>query len=326
MELSIYRRTAARIAAAAVYELYPEVEPLGGGETATGFSCDFFFPHPIHTHVIEEKMRAIVQERRPIKILEMVPLSAREYLKSRSLFERSEAVEDSHLVELIQIGEFIDLSEGPHLKNTFDLAAFKIIAEDLGKKIMRITGWCHRSKKELKQFLKILSQYESPKVKGEKLGFWKRNTWFQRGLEERDKLLKFLKKEWFQDALIISGPENVDREILHKQQKSKKVAEVTPLSPHETLIQISFFESEREDWNSYLQMIAKTLTILGFDHSLVSMGTANGFVVVDELSVSHPLISMKKIGKAPKVDFTVKAVVETILLQRIEKNLYDGLS
>ena len=56
------------------------------------------------------------------------------------------------------------------------------------------------------------------------------------------------------------------------------------------------------------------------------MGTANGFVVVDELSVSHPLISMKKIGKAPKVDFTVKAVVETILLQRIEKNLYDGLS
>lgn len=326
MDLITYRRTAAEIAAAAVYELYPEVELLGGGETSTGFTYDFFFPHPIHAHVIEEKMRAIVQERRPIKTLEMVPLSAREYLKSKSLFTRAEEIDDEGLVELIQIGDFIDLCVGPHLKNTFDLAAFKIEAEDLGERRLRIKGWCHRSKKELKQFLKILSQYESPEKKGENLKLWKKEIWFEKGLKEREHLIEFLKKEWFQDAFIISGLKEADRFSLHKGLKHAKVAEICHIGPWETLIQISFFGRTSEDWNSCLQMIGKTLTILGFEHSIVPMGAESVFIVVDELSVSHPLVHLNKRGGASTVEFTFKAVVETILLQRIGKNLYDGMS
>lgn len=324
MNLETFRRTAAKIAAAAVYELYPDVELLGEEVTSIGFAYDFLFPYPIHTHVIEEKMRSIVQERRSIKTLEMVPLSAREYLKSKSLFSRAELVSDEQTIELIQMGDFIDLSAGPHLKNTFDLSAFKIEAKDLGEKRMRISGWCHQSKKELRQFLKILSRYKSPKEKGEKLGFWEGSTWFEKGLKARESLIDFLKEEWFQDAFIISGPQDADRTLLHYSQQKQKVAEIYSLSPHETVIQISFFKGAQEDWNSCLQMIGKTLTILGFDHSIVPVGSQNEFVVVDELSVSHPLVRLEKEARASTV--TLKAVVETILLQKVEKNLYDGKS
>lgn len=314
MDLEVLRRTAAQIAAAAMYELYPEVELLGGHQTATGFTYDFIFPHPIHSHIIEEKMKQIVREKRPIRTLEMVPFSARELLKANGHFARAEAIEGEELVEVIQMGNFHDLSPGPHLKNTAELAAFKIDVASLGDNQARITGWCHFSKDELKQFLKRLENYTEPKKLGEAMGLWKKEVWLKKGLKLKEKLIEFLKKEWFEGAFEISGPAEESRLKIHRSFKKEKVAEVWSLSYQETYLQISFFGQI----NSCLHLIAKTLTILGFDHSISHEGAATQFVVVDGIGRKQVLVQMEKEGN----DCTVFACVERILDQMLEKNLW----
>jgi hypothetical protein len=323
LEKSALRRTAAEVAAAAVYELYPDVRLLGGGETSTGFYYDFYFPHPIHAHLIEEKMKGIVREKRPIRTLEMVAFSAAELLKSQGHFSRLDELDQEGLVELIQIGSFHDLSPGPHLKNTAELAAFKIIAELLPENGMRVVGWCEYSKQELKKFLKVLDEYNEPIQVGERMGFWKSSIWLPPGLKMRQELIQFLKKMWFANGLEISGPESEDRIDLHRSLGVSKVVEVWGPAPHETHMQISFFGASEGEFISSLQLIGKTLTILGFDHSIVHNGRESDYLVLDGLGRSHPLVHVKKVSKkgSSVVDFCITTVVEKILFQMLEKNL-----
>lgn len=318
MDLSILRRTAAEIAAAAVYELYPDVELWGGGETSTGFFYDFYFPHPAHVHIIEEKMRQIVREKRPIRTLEMVSFSASELLKKEGHAVRAEELEEG-LVEIIQIGAFHDLSPGPHLKNTAELAAFKISVECLPDNEMRVTGWCHASKEELKQFLKKVENYTEPHLRGEQMGLWKGPVWLPPGIKMREQLIQFLKGQWFEDALEVSGPAEGNRTEIHRSLGKSKVAEVFQGMG----IQVSFFGKPEQELISFLQLIAKTLTILGFEHSTLSTGGGSDFLIEDELGRKWPVVQVKRISRngAPAVDFYFTAEVERILALLLEKNL-----
>ncbi len=322
MDLSSFRRTAAELAAAAVIELYPEVELLGGGETPTGFFYDFLFPHPIHVEVIEEKMRQIVREKRPIRTLEMVAFSASELLKKEGHLARLEEIEEG-MVELIQIGSFHDLSPGPHLKNTAELAAFKIEVETLPEKRMRVVGWCHRSKEELKHYLKMIQSYEDPHEIGERLGLWKGDVWLPEGLKRRRQLIEILRKEWFAGACEISGPLEQDRLELHRSMGKPKVAEIWSPTPGKTLIQVSFFEKSEEEVISSLHSIAKTLTILGFDHSTLSKGRESGYTVEDGLGQSQSIVQVKRISRkgSSRVDVYFTAEVEKLMSLLLEKNL-----
>ncbi len=311
MDLEILRRSAAEIAAAAVFELYPDVELLSSGPTAVGFSCEFLFPHPVHTHIIEEKMRQIVREKRVLRTLEMVPFSASELLKSKGLHSQaSELDEADGLVEVVQIGEFHNLSPGPHIKNTAELAAFKIEASALPDQKMSITGWCHNSKEALKQFLKQLATHVEPAQIGEGMGLWKGDVWLPKGLELREKLVQFLKREWFNGAYQISAPLDADPFKTHRLQGQNKVAEICQKGHRDTEMRISFFA----EMNSCLHLIGKTLTILGFDHSTIPMG----FAVEDGIGRERLLVRVEKGAKG----CMVIAYVEQILDQMLEKNLW----
>lgn len=305
MNLEVLRRTAAEIAAAAVYETYPEVELLSCGPSSTGFVCEFFFPHPIHPHIIEENIKQIVREKRPIRLLEMVPFSASELLLSLGQTTRAEALPDEHLVQVVQIGAFHNYSPGEHLKNTAELAAFKIKAEPLPDKGMRLTGWCHSSKDELKQFLKQLENYTEPSQIGESLGFWRGDVWYGPGLRLKEKLIQFLKHEWFQGALEIACPEPFS---LHRQQKRPKVAEVS-----KDEIRVSFFNLSDEEKISFLQLVGKTLIILGFDHSI----STGGFTTVDGIGRIHTLVTVDRSGS----DLQITAHLGAILEQLVDRNL-----
>lgn len=311
----ILRRTAAEIAAAAVYELYPDVELWGGGDTSTGFFYDFFSSNPVQEPIIEEKMRQIVREKRPIRTLEMVAFSAGELLKKEGHIVRAEALEEG-LVDLIQIGSFHDLCPGPHLKNTAELAAFKIEMESLPEGGTRIVGHCHTSKDELKQFLKKLGSYTDHPLRGEKLGLWKGPIWLPLGLKMRQKLIDFLRREWFDGALEISGPDDGDRLAMHRSLGKEKVAEV-----YGTGIQVSFFGKPEQEVISSLQSIGKTLTILGFDHSSVPVGRGSDFVVEDELGRKWPVVQVKKVSRKGTVDVYFTVDIERVLALLLEKNL-----
>ncbi len=303
------RRTAAEIAAAAVHEIYPDIQLLGGGETDTGFFYELYFPHPIHAHLIEERMRQIVRERRPIRTLEMVAFSASELLKKEGHLARLEELEDG-LVEIIQIGSFHDLSPGPHLKNTAELAAFKISVEELPEKGMRITGWCAASKEELKQFLKKLDEYTEPAIIGEKMGYWKGPIWLPPGIQMRNQLIQFLKKEWFNGILEIAAPLEADRSLLGHS----KVAEVIG----DKEIQISFFGPSKGEMISYLQLIGKTLTILGFNHFTVPNGSEVDYWIEDGIGRSHPVVQVKRNSKK---EAAISIRMDQMLAHLVEKNL-----
>ena len=353
LDISTLRRTAAEIAALALSELYPGVHLLGGGETPLGFYYDFSIPYPVHIHLVEEKMRQIIREKREIRTLEMVPFSAAELLKSEGLLSRlGELSGEEGLVELIQIGKFYDLSPGPHLKNTAGLAAFKISMEPLPENSIRILGWCEQSKDALKQFLKKLDQYTEPAVLGERMKLWKGDVWLPAGLKMRQELTQFLKKKWFVNALEIGGPYGADRLELHRsmgvanwyagigrrrstpirrrlfsarasRRRVAKVAEIWMPTSGETCIQVSFFGKPEGEMISLLQSIGKTLTILGFDHSTVPVGREVDYLVEDGLGRVHPLVHVKKASRKGFLadGFYMTAVVERILFQMLEKNL-----
>lgn len=269
-------------------------------------------------------MKLIVREKRQVRTLEMVAFSAAELLKSRGHLSRVEELsEEEGLVDLIQIGDFYDLCPAPHLKNTAELAAFKISAEALPEKGLRLVGWCEKSKDGLKKFLKKIEHYVDPERLGEQMGWWKGPVWLPPGLEMRQSLIRFLKKKLFCGALEISGPVESDRTVMHRSMGASKVAEIWPFSSKETHMQISFFGKAEEEFISSLQLVGKTLTILGFDHSSVPVGRGTDYLVVDGLGRSHPLVHVKKISKkgASAVDFQITMVIEEILLQMLEKNL-----
>ncbi len=308
------RRTAAEIAAAAVCELYPQVELYGGGETPTGFFYDFSCPYPVQLQVIEEKMRQLVRERRPIRTLEMVALSAGELLKSKGHLSRLDELEEG-LVELIEIGAFHDLSPGPHLKNTAELAAFKIELEGT-----RLIGYCHTSKEALKQYLKKLRDYVPPQQLGEAMGLWQGRLWLPSGLKLRQQLIDFLKRELVADGLEVSGPPEGDRTELHRTLKAPKIGEIwTDPQSGEVRFQISFFHKSESEYTSSLQSIGKTLTILGFDHSALSHGRETAYWIEDELGQKWPVVQVKR--SSNQIDWTLIVEVERMFSLLLEKNL-----
>lgn len=312
------RRTAAEIAAAALYELFPGVELLGGGASEVGFTYEFVFPHPVHEHIIEEKMRQIVREKREIRTLEMVPFSASELLNDLGLFARAEAIEEKGLVEVVQMGAFFDLSLGPHLKNTGELAAFKISLEPLTENRIRIRGWCAPSKGELKQFLKVLRGYQEPFDRGESLGFWKKNIWLALGLKKRESLIGRLKKEWFEGVAEVAGRLGADRYELHQQVGQKRVGEVYSSGLFETKLAMTFFALLEGEMISSLHSIGKTLTIMGFDHSTSQLGGVTDFTVVDQIGRRRILVRSERRGN----DIQITAHIERMMEQMLEQNLW----
>lgn len=301
--LEILRRTAAEIAAAALFETYPNVLLQGGSETDVGFEYAFSCPHPIQPQVLEDKISQIIKEKRPIKTLEMVAFSAKELLKKEGHLHRAQATPEG-LVEVIQMGNFFDLSFGPHLKNTNEIGAIKIRLE--GNKII---GFADVSKQNLKQFLKKLDQYVSGEEKGEQLGLWKGPIWFQAGISARNEIQQFLKKEWFTGAIEVSV--SADRENAHRSLGKNKVAEIA-----DERIYISFFGQTEGNFTSHLQMIGKTLNMLGFDHTAISHSCGVDFVIEDELGRKKPLVKIEKTGKK---EYLLTASVEKMMVSQLEQ-------
>lgn len=359
MNLSALRRTAAEIAAAAVYEMFPDVELLGGGETPTGFSYSLRFPHPINPDtlsLIEERMRQIVREKRPIRTLEMVPFSASELLKRDGHRFRAEELEGLEgLVDVIQIGSFHDLSEGPHLKNTAEAAAFKLLSIDSPSPgEILLTGSAHFSKEQLKEFLKKIAAYKDPEKIGEERGLWLRLdegvVWLEKGLELKKKLSDFWQKKLFSNALPISGPEKIENSVARRLKR-------LPLqifnAGREPLQINSYFPGDQIESAiiSSLQLVDEILKILGFSYRLYWAKRKKGskvaraleklkweaetetqerhemgalgiqFRIEDEIGRNWTVVQMREIKESSLEGFLVAISVEKILSLLIEKKL-----
>jgi len=170
--LETIRHSAAHVMAAAVQELYPGVKFDIGPATADGFYYDFDLSTPLRPEdlpAIEAKMAEIVKAHHPFIRTEKTREEAREFFAGRGQnykLERLADIPEGSPITFYQCGDFIDLCRGPHVANTANIGAFKLMSvagsyfrgNAKNPMLQRIYGTAFADKKDLKAYLNRLEE------------------------------------------------------------------------------------------------------------------------------------------------------------------------
>lgn len=165
--LETIRHSAAHVMAAAVQKLYPDVKFDIGPSTADGFYYDFDLTEPLKNEdleKIEAKMEEIAKAHLPFIRTEKTREEARAFFEERGQnykLERLADIPDGAPISFYQCGDFIDLCRGPHVDNTIQIGAFKLLSvagsyyrgNAKNKMLQRVYGTAFADKKELKAYL-----------------------------------------------------------------------------------------------------------------------------------------------------------------------------
>jgi threonyl-tRNA synthetase len=180
--LEILRHSAAHIMADAVQQLFPNVKVAIGPSIDSGFYYDFDVETPfVETDLekIEKKMKEIISSKLDFECIEYSRNDAKElFTKSDEIYklELLEAIPEDEKVTIYKHGEFMDLCRGPHVNNTKEIKAFKLLSiagaywrgDEKNKMLQRIYGTAFENRKELKLHLMWLE--EAKKRDHRKLG------------------------------------------------------------------------------------------------------------------------------------------------------------
>ncbi len=341
------RRTAAALLGAAIFDVLPQAELFGGGETDTGFFYQFYLesaPVPETARMLEERMRLFLSENRAIREMEMTAYSARELFLSRGRRSAAELLEDTppkDLVSMVKIGEFYDLAEGPF--GTLPKDAFQILSiESMGDGEYQVEGCAEASKDELRAFLRKKAEYlrSNHLTVGSEKGFWRASprgiVWLAAGLKAKRELCSRIEKEFcIGDEVAVQSPDMLDELgtmgshlaafwfLTEKTQNPEGNGGLFEECSQSTLEQILYCTEQdfAETQNSLLQRIDKTLIILGFPK-----GEKEGkrmlleWTAEDRLGRSHVVIAVRTERLERKLVFRATLNVERTLALLLEKN------
>jgi threonyl-tRNA synthetase len=204
-------QTAAMLMAAAVVDLFPGVLLAGGQGSFRYFYHDFVFPFEFKSEflpLIEERMRFLIRERKPVRSLEMMPSNA-----AALMTHLNQGIAASQLmkirqatVQMAQIGDFTVFCPLP-LKEELSIPFLKILEgyplEDSRIEAIRIVGAVASSKEILKELARqssISSQSHLTHVREmalsapmEEEGMW---FWRPKGDQLRQQLIQWLRTEY----------------------------------------------------------------------------------------------------------------------------------
>lgn len=242
--------------------------------------------------MLEERMRQIIREDRPIREMEMVAFSAKELLTKAGHLAAVDALEElepKELVSLVKVGSFCDVMDGPFCGSLREIGAFQILAiHPFGDCEYRVEGCAFSSKDQLKSFLRKYNRYaeENHLAVGERIGFWQRVgeklLWKQRGLFAKRALATALRNNAVNSEEVAYAEEAVLRQAAAKRaQKGSPYSVWTftekAMNPEgdgglfeglcQSEVQQIIYCEEADlcsSVNCLLQMIGKTLIILGF--------------------------------------------------------------
>jgi len=215
---AVFWHSSAHLLAAAVEQLYLGVKFGIGPDIENGFYYDIdFMEHAISSDdfpKIEEKMLEIAQERPKFERKEISKNEARALFVKKNNEYKVELIEDLEdgTISLYQLNQFTDLCRGPHLFDTANIKAIKLLntagaywrGDEKRKQLTRIYGITFPKKKELDDYLLMLE--EAKKRDHRKLGkelelFTFSQAvgaglpiWLPKGAELRERLEQFLKK------------------------------------------------------------------------------------------------------------------------------------
>ncbi len=140
--LEVLRHTTAHVLAQAVRRLWgPEVRYTIGPPLTDDFQYGFYYDFDLPVSIgaedlerIEQEMRKIVDEKLPLRRVELSPEQAKARFAQLGQDYKAEMIDDlvrqEHVaaVSLYEQGDFVDLCRGPHLPDTGKVRAFKLLA------------------------------------------------------------------------------------------------------------------------------------------------------------------------------------------------------
>jgi threonyl-tRNA synthetase len=180
--LETMRHSAAHVMADAIKQLWPAAKLAFGPETEDGFYYDIEMPHrlsPDDFPAIEAKMEEIVKAKHPFvreEIERDAALKLFEAAGEQFKVETIGAIPADATLTLYRSGEFVDLCRGPHVADTGQIRAFKLMrvagaywrGNEQGPMLQRLYGTAFPDKKQLRGYLAMLE--EAKKRDHRKLG------------------------------------------------------------------------------------------------------------------------------------------------------------
>ncbi len=171
-DLEIMRHSAAHIMAAAVVNLFENVQLDIGPATDDGFYYDFDIPTRLTADdfpKIEAEMQRIIDADLPFECVEMGRSEAIAYLEDKGQkfkVERLLDIPEGEAITFYKCGNFMDLCRGPHLESTGKLRAFQLLnvagsyyrGKETNPMLQRIYGTAFTNAKQLKLHLKQIEE------------------------------------------------------------------------------------------------------------------------------------------------------------------------
>ncbi|NVB41699.1 threonine--tRNA ligase [Pseudenhygromyxa sp. WMMC2535] len=181
-KLETMRHSAAHVMADAIKQLWPAAKLAFGPHTEDGFYYDIEMSHrlsPDDFPAIEEKMQEIVKGKHPFVCEAVERDAAVELFQAANETFKVEAISsipEGAPLTLYRSGDFVDLCRGPHVENTGQIRAFKLLrvagaywrGDEKGPMLQRLYGTAFPDKKQLKKYLADLE--EAKKRDHRKLG------------------------------------------------------------------------------------------------------------------------------------------------------------
>ncbi|MFA6981620.1 MAG: threonine--tRNA ligase [Patescibacteria group bacterium] len=151
----------------AMAKIYPNIKRVMGPAIENGFYFDFDLEQKITNEdlpKIEAEMLGVINQKLSVTREEVSLKQARELFKDNQYkLDRLDEIEKEGTVVIIyRIGEDFDLCAGPHVNNTSEIKAFKLLniagayykGDEKNKMLTRIYGTAFGSKEALEEFLK----------------------------------------------------------------------------------------------------------------------------------------------------------------------------
>ncbi len=166
------RHSAAHVMAEAVLQLYPDAKIAIGPPTQDGFYYDFDVAQPFTPKGLEQIEKLMVQSIAAGRSFQRQEIDREE---ARSMFadqpyklEIIEGLQEAETLSIYQHGDFVDLCQGPHVDNTADISAVKLLnvagaywrGDERRPMLQRIYGTAFESQEELAGHLARLEEAE----------------------------------------------------------------------------------------------------------------------------------------------------------------------
>lgn len=273
------RHSASHVLAIAVKKLYPNVKLGIGPAIEEGFYYDFdnLSIKDENLKKIEKEMNNIIKQKLIFKKIKSDKPKAKNLLKDEPYkLELLEDLNDKD-ISFYETGNFKDLCKGPHVKNTSEIKAFKLLSvagaywkgNSKNKMLTRIYGTAFKTEKDLQTFLFQKEEAEKRnhiKV-GKELGIFAINNligkglpiWLPNGNIIKEEIEKFAKEKELE-----TGYQRVTTPHLAKKELFIK-------SGHLPYYEDSMYPSMRmDDGTYYLKAMNCPFHHLIFNHKLRS--------------------------------------------------------